>query len=183
MKFKLPTNMTRTFHKVGFGLKKHSPEILVAAGVIGIASSFYMACKASMKTGAVLEEAQEQVTAIKETEVVAETIEEKAIADHHRSKALTGVYLKTGLELVKIYAPSVIICSLSVGALLTSNNILRQRNVALSAAYSSLYKGYKMYRKNVVERFGEEMIQYQSERNREDCRWRKRRRKNRQRNC
>lgn len=156
-KFKLPTNVTRTFHKVGFGLKKHSPEILVAAGVIGIASSFVMACKAAMDTGEILEEAKEQVEAIKETEFVVETIEDKAVADHNRSKALTAVYAKTGFELAKIYAPSVIICTLSVGALLTSNNILRQRNIALTAAYSSLHKGFKMYRNNVVERFGEEL--------------------------
>lgn len=156
-KIKLPTTMTRAFHKVGFTLKKRSPEILVAAGVIGIASSFVMACKATMKTGEILEDAKEQVTAIKETVVVEDETHDIEEVEHELSKQLTMTYVKTGVELAKVYAPSVIICSLSVGALLTSNNILRQRNIALTAAYSSLHKGFKMYRKNVIERFGEEL--------------------------
>ena len=33
--------------KAGFKLKKHSPEILIAAGVVGTVVSAVMACKAS----------------------------------------------------------------------------------------------------------------------------------------
>ena len=42
---KLVENTTRTMHKVGFKLKKHSPEILVVAGVIGtaVAAGTFMA--------------------------------------------------------------------------------------------------------------------------------------------
>ena len=41
--------------------------------------------------------------------------------------------------------------------MLTSNNILRKRNVALAAAYTAIDKSFKNYRNNVVERFGEEI--------------------------
>ena len=47
--------------------------------------------------------------------------------------------------------------SLSLGSILASNNILRQRNVALAAAYATVDKGFKEYRNRVVERFGEEV--------------------------
>ena len=39
MNTELVNKITRTFHKVGFKLKKHSPEILVVAGVIGAVTS------------------------------------------------------------------------------------------------------------------------------------------------
>ena len=67
------------------------------------------------------------------------------------------LYAKTGLNIIKLYAPSVILGGLSITAMLTSNNILRKRNIALAAAYTAVDKGFKEYRSRVVERFGEEM--------------------------
>lgn len=43
-------------NKIGFGLKKRSPEILVAAGVVGTVVSAVMACKATTKIGTILDE-------------------------------------------------------------------------------------------------------------------------------
>lgn len=45
----------------------------------------------------------------------------------------------------------------SITSILASNNILRKRNVALTAAYATLDKCFKEYRGNVVERFGEQV--------------------------
>ena len=44
-KFEIMNTMTRTFHKASFQLKKHSPEILIVAGVIGtaVAAGTFMA--------------------------------------------------------------------------------------------------------------------------------------------
>ena len=41
--------------------------------------------------------------------------------------------------------------------MLTSNNILRKRNIALAAAYTTIDQGFKEYRGRVIERFGEEL--------------------------
>lgn len=46
---------------------------------------------------------------------------------------------------------------LSITAILTSNNILRKRNIALAAAYTALDKSFKEYRGRVIERFGKEL--------------------------
>ena len=43
-KFDIVTKVNRTFHKAGFQLKKHSPEILVVTGVIGVVTSAVLAC-------------------------------------------------------------------------------------------------------------------------------------------
>ena len=46
-KLEVMNSLSRTFNKVGFQLKKHSPEILIAAGAIGAVTSTVMACKAT----------------------------------------------------------------------------------------------------------------------------------------
>lgn len=66
-------------------------------------------------------------------------------------------YVKTGLKLVKLYAPAVVLGSLSVTAILYSNGILRKRNMALAAAYATVDGSFKDYRNRVIDRFGEEV--------------------------
>ena len=144
---------TRTFHMTGLKLKKHSPEILAVAGVVGIVTSTVMACKATTKVSAVLDKAKNDIEVI---HTVAETKPEEYTAEDSK-KDLTIVYAQTGVELVKLYGPAVVLGTLSIASMLASNNILRKRNVALAAAYSTVDKGFKEYRGRVVERFGEAM--------------------------
>ena len=61
------------------------------------------------------------------------------------------------MELVKVYLPAFTLGAVSIGCLLSSNNILRKRNAALGAAYATLDKSYKAYRNRVIERFGSEV--------------------------
>ena len=55
-KNEIMNNITRKFHKIGFQFKKHSPEILVIAGVVGGVASAVMACKATTKAGDILDD-------------------------------------------------------------------------------------------------------------------------------
>ena len=78
--------------------------------------------------------------------------------DEHDAKSDTTItYVQTGMKVAKLYAPSVILCASSLGCLLASNNILRKRNAALTAAYATIDKSFKEYRKRVSERFGDEV--------------------------
>lgn len=147
------TTVNRTVSKVGFKMKKYSPEILVATGIVGVISSAVMACKATLKVHDILEEHKDTVDTIHATE--AKNFPEYTAED--AKKDLTIVYVQTGLKFVKLYAPSVILGALSITSILASNNILRKRNVALGAAYAALDQGFKDYRKRVIERFGEEV--------------------------
>lgn len=141
-------------NKALFQLKKHSPEILVATGVIGGVASAVMACKATLKVNDILEDTRAQVETIHE---VAENGGANGVeyTDEDCKKDLAIVYAKTGVELVKLYAPSVILGAMSVTSILASHKIMRTRNVALAAAYTAVDKGFKEYRGRVVERFGE----------------------------
>ena len=63
-KVEFVNNATRAFHKVGFKLKKASPEILIVSGVIGGVTAAVMACKATLKVNAVTEEAKTNIEKI-----------------------------------------------------------------------------------------------------------------------
>lgn len=145
--------VTRTLNKVGFKLKKHSPEILIAAGVVGTVTSAVMACKATTKAGEIIDDMQEDMKKI--NEVVSMENVDYTEEDHKKDTVI--VYSQTAVKLVKLYAPSVALGMLSIGCMLASNNILRKRNVALAAAYTTIDTSFKEYRKRVVDRFGKEV--------------------------
>lgn len=148
-------SFTRTFSRVGFKFKKHSPEILIVAGVAGVAVSTVMACVATTKVSSVLEETKNAIDTIHET--VNDPELSKNYSEEDSKKDLAIVYSKTGLKLVKLYGPSVVLGLASIGCILASHNIIRQRNIALAAAYATVDKGFKEYRGRVIERFGKEL--------------------------
>ena len=131
--------------------KKHSPEILVVTGIVGAVASAVMACKATTKLSDITEEAKEKIDDIHAD------IENGTQTEEDSKKELTVTYAQTAVKIAKLYAPSVILGGLSIGAILTSNNMLRKRNVALAAAYTAIDKSFKEYRGRVVDRFGEEL--------------------------
>ena len=157
-KAELMNKATRTIHKVGFQLKKHSPEILAVTGAVGTVASAVWACKQTTKLSSILEEGKATVGQIHEVIENPELLPEGAeYTAEDGKKDLTIAYVQTGFKVVKLYAGPVILGTLSLTAMLTSNNILRKRNVALMGAYTALEKGYKEYRNRVVERFGEQI--------------------------
>lgn len=149
------SKLTRTLNRVGLKLKKHSPEILVVTGVVGTVASAVMACKATTKIDEVLAETKDNIDKTKDY-AEKKGFSEKYTEEDYK-KDLTIFYAKGGLELVKLYAPSVALGALSITAILSGHNVLRKRNVALAAAYATVEKGFKEYRGRVVERFGEEL--------------------------
>jgi hypothetical protein len=154
-KTELMTTVSSSFNKIGFKLKKHSPEILLVAGVVGTVVSAVMACKATTRCGDILEKAKEDINTIHDCAANEELVEEYTPEDV--KKDLTIVYIQTGVKLAKLYAPAIALGALSLSGILASNNILRKRNVALAAAYATVDKGFKEYRNHVVERFGEDV--------------------------
>ena len=156
-KTELMNNVSRSINRIGFKLKKHSPEILAVTGTIGVVTSTVMACKATTKLGAILEKTKTDMEVIRTAMEHPEYLEPEKYTEDDGKNDIRILYAKTGLNIIKLYAPSVILGGLSITAMLTSNNILRKRNIALAAAYTAVDKGFKEYRSRVVERFGEEM--------------------------
>ena len=151
----LKEKLVRSFHKCEFKVRKHSPEILATVGVVGVVASTVMACKATTKLSEILDDTKESIDKIKEVEQDPK-YEDRYDAEDAK-KDLSIVYVQSGVKIVKLYLPALAIGTASLGCLLASNNILRKRNAALSAAYMTVDKSFKEYRKRVAERFGDEI--------------------------
>ncbi len=145
-------NASKSLMKV----KKHSPEILIVSGVVGVVTSTVLACKATTKVSDILEETKGTMETIK-SGIENGNINGKDYTAEDGKKDTVIVYTQTGLKLAKLYSPAFVVGALSVTAILASNNILRKRNVALGAAFATIDKSFKDYRKRVVERFGEKV--------------------------
>lgn len=157
-KAEIMNTLTRKFYRVGFKFKKHSPEILVGAGVVGVVASTVMACKATTKLDDVLAETKDTVDKIHDVSEHPEKIPEgKEYTAEDSKKDLTIVYTQAGIKLVKLYGPAVALGTASIAAIIGGHHILRKRNIALAAAYTAVDKGFKEYRGRVLERFGEEV--------------------------
>lgn len=143
-------------HRIGFKIKKASPEIMVVAGVVGVVTSTVMACKATTKVNDILEETRKQVDDVHNV-LDSDVISEDEYNNDDAKKDLAIIYTQTGVELIKLYAPSVIVGALSITGILASHKILKKRNVALTAAYATIDRSFKEYRGRVVERFGKEL--------------------------
>ena len=162
-KTELFSNLSRSLNVAGLKLKKHSPEILVVTGVVGLVSSAVMACKATTKVDAVISKAKERIDGIHDTlkdgDMKQAYFEEfnEVYTEEQSKKDLAIVYTQTGLDFVKLYGPALLLGALSITAIFASNNILQKRNIALAAAYTAVDKGFKEYRGRVIERFGEEL--------------------------
>lgn len=137
-------------------LKKHSPEILVVAGIAGTVVSAVLACKATTKVAEILDETKGTLDTIHDgMETGAINGQEYTTEDGKKDTVV--VYAQTGMKLAKLYGPAIILGTLSITSILVSNNILRKRNVALGAAYAAIDKSFKEYRGRVIERFGEQV--------------------------
>lgn len=132
-----------------------SPTICVVAGTIGIVAGIVMACVATTKLNDKLEDSKEKIDDIHEKMALDE--EEHTLTEEKKStysKEIMSVYVKTGLDVAKLYAPSVIMSGLSLTAIIFAHKTLAKRNTALIAAYGSVDQAFKEYRKRVAEKIG-----------------------------
>lgn len=158
MKNELIAKVTRSVNKIGWKFKKHSPEILVTVGVIGIVASTAMACKSTTKVNDVVDEAKETIDKIHDAvENHKHTSDGEEYTQEIADKDLSIVYIQTGWKFVKLYGPAVALGIASIGCIVGSNRILNKRNAALAAAFTAVDNSFKEYRGRVIDRFGKEL--------------------------
>lgn len=144
-------------NKTVMKLKKHSPEILIVAGIAGTVVSAVIACKATIKVNKIVEDTKNDIEKVHAATEKGVTEAGEPYSAEDSKKDLTIIYAQTGIQFIKLYAPAVILGTLSITSILASNNILRKRNVALGVAYATIDKSFKEYRGRVIERFGEQV--------------------------
>lgn len=144
--------LRKSFKKAQLTVRKHSPEILMVAGVIGTVAGAVMACKETLELEDVLDECKQEKMELEEQYATCEQYSEDAL-----KKDQVKLTIKQVAKIVKLYAPSVIMEATSIGVIFASNDIMRKRNASMAAAYATLNSMYKRYRQNVIESYGEEV--------------------------
>jgi len=142
----IPSTLTRQLGRQILVARKVSPRVLFVAGLGGVVVSTVLACRATLKVVDVVEDIENEVANVKlhlsETE--------------HYNKDMTYVYAKSAVRIGKLYAPAVIVGTLSIAALTGSHVTLSRRNAGLTAAYAALSRGFDDYRERVKAEVGKE---------------------------
>lgn len=149
--------LTRTYGKVKLGAIKHSPEILLTAGIVTGVATVIFACKGTLKAGDVIDDHKKMMDDIKEA---AEIASEEEYSERDQQLDTVKAYSKTAWEMFKIYAPAIGLGTLSLACVLTSHGIMRKRNLALAASVATLRTAYDEYRSRVVRDLGKDMDEH-----------------------
>lgn len=136
--------------------QKHSPKILFGAGVVGVVGATVLACRATLKLDETLKAGEDQ---IEREKALHAKVKGEAYSDQLLSKNIAKANFKTGMDVVKLYAPAVGLGVVSVAALTGSHVILSKRNTAVMAAYAAMDRAYKEYRERVRNEYGDEVDQ------------------------
>jgi hypothetical protein len=144
----LAQNAIRPIRRHGLTVNRHSPALLLGAGILSVGTTVYLACKATTKLPDVIEETEKKVDAL--NELIA--------ADGGSNKALERqrfrIKVKAAGKVARLYAPAAVLGIVSVGTLTGSHVILQRRNASIAAAYGVLNKTFKDYRARVVDAEG-----------------------------
>lgn len=141
---------------VKFGVKKHSPEILVVSGIVGLVTGAVLACRATTKVRDILDERNKQLDEVKNT-LTDETVSEAAYSIEDSKRDTMIINVQTGAKLAWLYAPAVALGVASAASILVGHNILKKHTAAIAAAYATVQNGFDEYRKRVKARFGEDV--------------------------
>lgn len=151
------TMIKQSINRGGLILQKNSPEILLGVGIVGGIVAAILAAKATLKAEEVVTHHNVQMEIIN---TVTESDERPEVyTEEVEMKDRAVVYVETGLAFAKLYGPAVGVGVLSIAAILASHGVMRNRQVALVAAYNLLAEGFSAYRGHVADELGVEQDQ------------------------
>ena len=142
--------------------KMNSPEIMLFAGIGAGIGALITTQRATLKVATVKSNEEETKKKIVETAAKYEEDPDSLDRPYTKEDATNDMVLlkrKTALEYVKLYAGPVILEAVSIGLILGSHHIMKQRQAALAASCAAIAKAYQTYRQNVINKYGEEVDQ------------------------
>ena len=128
-----------------------APTGMVIVGCIGIIGGVVLACNATLKADAILDEIEADIEKVNH---VREITTEDRYSHNDYQHDMTLVYAKGGAKLAKLYLPSALLIVGSIILILGGHKILLNRYVASCAAAEAIQKGYDAYRDRVRDELG-----------------------------
>ena len=145
---------TKTWTKMNY------PEIMLIAGIGAGIGALIMTQRATLKVATVKVNEEATKKNIAEKAALYEEDPDSLDRPYTRENAASDMVLlkrKTALEYVKLYVGPAILEVASIGLILGSHHIMKQRQAALAASCAAIAQAYKTYRQNVINKYGEEV--------------------------
>lgn len=137
-------------------LKNNKEKILLGTGLATGLGTVILASKGTLKAKDIVEEHKKRELDIC-TECTNEEFKQETVKN----------YVKTGTELVKVYAPAVVMGATSTCCILAQHQMMNNKVVKLeetvasvTAAYIAVDSAFKKYRKRVIDKYGTEEDRY-----------------------
>lgn len=152
---KIGNVITSKVGRQGLKAQKHSPTIMFAAGVVGVVGTVVLSSRATLKLNDVMDAHEDNIDAFAGA-IGSELSTGGYYTEKDRDSDTRKQYARTTVELVKLYAPAVILGTVSIGLLTGSHVVLQRRNEALTAAFAGCYTAFNEYRERVRKELGDE---------------------------
>jgi len=147
----IPKAVSVRFGRQLLHVQKASPQIMFAAGVVGVVGAGVLACRSTLKLSETLENYEKGAAAASHLREVDEDY-----SDASYNKDLAVLKVRTILNMAKLYAPAIGVAVVSIGLLTGSHVTLNRRNAGLAAAYAAVDKAFDEYRMRVRGELGQE---------------------------
>ena len=138
----IPVPIMKLANKAGSWLVKNGPKIMSVAGGAMAVGGAVMACKATLKVDAVLDEHKEQMARIEAAKAISDDFGDNQITDKDVRRAKFETYVHTGVEVVKLYGPAVCVGMSGVGLMQGAYHIMENRHSTTLAALTAMDQAY-----------------------------------------
>jgi hypothetical protein len=165
----IPSSLSRAIASKQLLANEHAPKALFVGGVVGMVGSTVLACRATLQVSDVLERIEAEKRQHADIKSVVDDpvyTGSETYSDEEYASDLKKISIRGVLQVAKLYLPSVVLGGVSIAALTKSHNLLKDRNLALTAAYAALDRAFDNYRGRVIEKYGEDAdreLRYDSE--------------------
>lgn len=132
-------------------VNQFSPQILTAVGIVGGVGSTFLIAKATLKLEPVIHDHE-----VRKHDIYTQHEDGQFATEKDQSRAMTKVYIVTGLELAKIYGPGVSLGLASILSVAGGQYLSQKKQVAVVAALKSAESALQAYRARVIAAIGEE---------------------------
>lgn len=141
--------------KAKLTIVKHAPALCLAAGVGGVIGGVVLACKATRKSDAVINEFHEY-EAYCEGLVGKPCSDGTTYSEEDKNNDIKNEKIKTTVKVAKNYILSVLVIAASIGFICGGYKIISNRAARLATTVNALLIGEKAYRQRVASVIGEE---------------------------
>ena len=136
-----------------------TPELYLISGLVTGAASAIMLAKAHKKAEGVFEEVIEEIEGVRGYIEGEKKKYETPFPKSTEAKMLMPHVLEGGRQAAVLYGPAVLMAMSSVAFILASHGSLQKRNKALMGTVALIERGFREYRKRVVDEYGEDAEQ------------------------